>query len=154
MKYFLGTHSQQELKGVHPKLVQVVRDAIADTDQDFTVFDGLRSVEQQQQYVDQGVSRTLASRHLRQDDGYGHAVDLVPYVRGRLRWEWEPCYRIATAMRRAARERDLPLLWGGSWERLDTGEATPDQMVAAYVERSVRDGHRYFIDAVHYQLHN
>jgi peptidoglycan LD-endopeptidase CwlK len=40
MGYSLGTRSKQNLSGVHPDLVAVVKLAITITEQDFTVIEG------------------------------------------------------------------------------------------------------------------
>lgn len=45
MTYQLGNKSLQTLEGVHPDLVAVVKLAITLTEQDFSVGEGLRSVE-------------------------------------------------------------------------------------------------------------
>ena len=124
MPYRLGARSRRMLAGVHPDLVAVVRRAIGYTAQDFAVFEGVRSVETQAAYVARGVSKTMASRHLVQPDGFGHAVDLVPWVNGRLDWcddrraAYDP---IAAAMWRAAGELGLhhALQWGGQWRWFD-----------------------------------
>jgi peptidoglycan L-alanyl-D-glutamate endopeptidase CwlK len=42
----------------------------------------------------------MNSRHLIRSDGFGHAVDLVPWINGKPRWEWKPIYHIAAAVRR------------------------------------------------------
>src|SRR3546814_13354288 len=79
-------------------LVATVKRAIEITIQDFTVFDGIRSVKEQQQHVANGTSQTMQSKHL---DGL--AVDLVPWV-GKPVWEWDRIYPIAFAMDQAATE--------------------------------------------------
>lgn len=76
--YQLGKTSLQRLDGVHPNLVRVVRRAIEITAQDFSVNEGLRTLERQRRLVASGASQTLNSKHLKQADGFGHAVDLVP----------------------------------------------------------------------------
>jgi len=113
MSFDLGRHSRRELKGVHPDLVQVVERAIAITEQDFTVHDGIRSLAEQRVYYDTKVSQTLKSMHLAQEDGYGHAVDLVPYINRKLRWELASCIVIALAVRQASEELGVPVRWGG-----------------------------------------
>ena len=45
MAYKLGKRSRQRLEGVHPDLVKVVERAIEITEIDFTVLEGLRTVE-------------------------------------------------------------------------------------------------------------
>jgi peptidoglycan L-alanyl-D-glutamate endopeptidase CwlK len=152
MTYKLGKHSLRELKGVHPDLVKLVKLAIKYTDQDFTVHDGLRTIEEQTEYVRRRVSRTMKSLHLPQDDGYGHAVDLVPYINGKLRWELDACYGIAEAMRRAADELGIKVVWGATWDRLDGAQGTPELLVEKYVTKRRRQGRRPFIDAPHFQL--
>jgi peptidoglycan L-alanyl-D-glutamate endopeptidase CwlK len=46
---------------------------------DCTILDGARSVEEQKANVASGASQTLASKHLRQADGFSHAVDVLSY---------------------------------------------------------------------------
>jgi peptidoglycan L-alanyl-D-glutamate endopeptidase CwlK len=117
MIFSLGQTSRSRLAGVHPDLVAAVERAIALTTQDFTVMQGLRSMEAQKRCVAGGVSRTLNSKHLVQADGFGHAVDLVPWIEGKAQWSWPGCCAVAAAMRLAAAERRLPLRWGGVWDR-------------------------------------
>lgn len=151
--YTLGRVSQNNLVGVEPRLVAVVERAIEITDQDFTVFEGVRTLERQREYLARGVSKTLKSKHLVQPDGYGHAVDLVPYIDGSLRWEWPPIYRVAAAVCLAAKEQRTRLTWGGVWDRRLSGL----DCVASSLELEVR---RYcirhpgpdFLDGPHFEL--
>ncbi len=147
-QYKLGKTSSKELQGVHADLVAVVARAIQLTTQDFSVHDGIRTLAEQQQLVAKGASTTLDSRHLS-----GHAVDLVPYINGKLRWEWEPLYAIADAVRIAARELHKPLRWGGAWDIDFTSstESTED-LVTLYVARRKAAGLRAFIDGPHFEL--
>ncbi len=146
--FALGKKSLKELEGVHPDLVAVVKRAIEITIQDFSVHDGIRTVEEQKELVARGVSKTMKSRHLS-----GHAVDLVPYINGQLRWEWEPIYAIADAVRTAAEELDVPIRWGGAWDRTLTGsDDLPEDMVADYTARRRRAGKKAFIDGPHFEL--
>lgn len=117
MSFRLGIRSEENLVGVHPDLVRCVRLAITTTPVDFMVHDGVRTIEEQREYVRAGVSKTLASKHLPQADSYGHAVDLVPYVNGKLRWEAAACLDIARAMRDASVRYQVPLTWGAVWDR-------------------------------------
>ena len=77
--YTLGKTSLSKLNGVHPDLVKVIKRAIELTSQDFSVNEGLRTLERQKRLVAAGASRTLNSKHLKQSDGYGHASDLIPW---------------------------------------------------------------------------
>lgn len=115
-----GTRSKAELKGVHLDLVAVVQRAITLTIQDFSVHDGIRSLAEQQRLVAGGASQTLDSHHIT-----GHAVDLVLYINGKLRWEWAPICHTADAMRVAAQERGTPLRRGGAWKALHRVDRFP-----------------------------
>lgn len=106
--FVLGQRSLSNLEGVHPHLDAVVRRAIEITHQDFTVIEGLRTYERQKTLFRKGFSKTMNSRHLT-----GHAVDIVPYpIAHRLSYPdymWE---QVAEAMERAAKERDVDMIWG------------------------------------------
>ena len=105
--YKLSQRSMQNLSGVHPDLIAVVKRAIQITEQDFSVIEGVRNINRQRELVAKGASTTMNSRHLT-----GHAVDLVPYP---VNWDWEYFYPIADAMITSCKELDIPLRWGGNW---------------------------------------
>ena len=148
----LGKKSEAELKGVHPDMVAVVRRAIEITTQDFIVMDGLRTKAEQAEYVRRGVSQTMNSKHRVQADGYGHAVDLVPYINGKPRWEWDAIYPICEAVRIAAKELGVPIRWGGAWIRLDTSKKAPEVLVNEYGAMRRSQGRKAFTDGPHYEL--
>ena len=152
MVYVLGRRSRAELEGVRPDLVCVVERAIQVTRQDFSVHDGIRTEAEQRDLVRRGASRTMNSKHLPQADGWGHAVDLVPYVGGRLRWEWSLIYPIAEAMRAAADDLGVRLRWGGCWCELTGMDDDPEAMVGAFVAARQAAGKPAFIDGLHYEL--
>lgn len=109
MTYKLGIRSLQNLSGVHPDLVAVVKRAIQITTQDFTVIEGVRNIERQRQLVDKGASKTMNSRHIT-----GHAVDMVPWP-----VDWNDLERfkvVSEAMKEAAEELNIPIVWGGDWK--------------------------------------
>ncbi len=113
MPYKLGTRSLQNLSGVHPDMVAVVKRAIEISEQDFSVIEGVRNINRQRELVKSGASTTMNSRHLT-----GHAVDIAPYP---ISWEWEYFYPIADAMKQAAEELDIDLEWGGDWKSFPDG---------------------------------
>jgi peptidoglycan LD-endopeptidase CwlK len=113
MSYTLGTRSKQRLSGVHPDLVAVVKRAIQITEQDFSVLEGIRNINRQRELFKAGKSTTMNSRHLT-----GHAVDLAPWP---ISWEWEGFYPIAEAMKQAAEELDVAIVWGGDWKSFPDG---------------------------------
>jgi len=112
----LGKKSIERLQGVHPDLVRVVERAIDLTPVDFTVLEGLRSPERQQTLVASGASQTLNSRHIT-----GHAVDLGAWVDNQVDWSWPLYAKIANAMKAAATELGIPIVWGGDWKTFKDG---------------------------------
>lgn len=121
MTYALGQTSLTRLQGVHPDLVKVLKRAIAITPQDFMVLEGVRTPARQKELYAQGrtkpgniVTWTLKSNHFVQGDGYGHAVDLVPYP---VDWNTASKFRaIADAMIKASKDLGIPIRWGGNWD--------------------------------------
>lgn len=158
MTFALGSKSRTNLQGVHPHLVQVVERAIQVTSVDFQVFEGLRTRQRQAKLVAQGASQTMDSRHLPGRDGLGHAVDLVPLIdfdqdgRAELRWDWSLCYKVALAMRVASIELQVPIRWGGVWDRALADLADPEDEVAEYVVRRKAIGKKAFLDGPHFEL--
>lgn len=116
MAYALSQRSKDRMKGVHPDLVKVIELAITKSEVDFVVTEGLRSKERQVQLVAAGASKTLNSRHIT-----GHAVDLAALVGGSVRWDWPLYDRIAMAVKAAAADLDVPIVWGGDWKSFKDG---------------------------------
>ena len=114
----LNARSLKALEGVHPDLVRVVRraDELVEAPLGFVVTEGRRTLERQRQLVAAGASQTLASRHLT-----GHAVDLMATVNGHGRWDWPLYGKLAAAMKQAAQEQGVALVWGGDWTKLRDG---------------------------------
>lgn len=122
----LDDRSLQRLEGVHEDLVAVVKKAAELTDTPFIVVEGLRSIDRQKQLVAAGASTTLRSRHLT-----GHAVDLAAfidfdksgdYTKGdNIRWDWPLAGKIASFMKTAAFQLNIPIEWGGDWKTFKDG---------------------------------
>lgn len=136
----LDARSERSLVGVKPALVRVVRRAaeiVSDANDGlgFIVTEGLRSPIRQAELVKAGASRTMNSRHL-----IGEAVDLAATVGGEVRWDWNCYLTLATAMKAAAKELGVDVVWGGAWESLASMN-TP--ITAAMLSRSFPDGPHY-----------
>lgn len=114
--FHLSQRSLSRLEGVHPDLVSVVQRAIVITHVDFGVTEGVRTRERQLRLVASGASTTMNSRHLT-----GHAVDLVAYIDNQVSWDWPLYYKIADAMKAAAKELGVPIEWGGDWVTFKDG---------------------------------
>ncbi|WBQ09866.1 M15 family metallopeptidase [Hyphomonadaceae bacterium ML37] len=116
MGFRFSARSEQRLRGVHPHLERVIRRALEISPLDFTIVEGLRTIEQQQEYVARGASTTMNSRHLT-----GHAVDIAPFVDGSLRWDWPLFHILAPVVKQAAEECGVPVEWGGDWQSFPDG---------------------------------
>ena len=146
-KFVLSKLSLSRLEGVDANLIKVVKRAIEITPQDFMVVEGVRTKEQC--YINYGKGRTVAqctakgvparyakpslakvtwlnnplsSKHRKQKDGYGHAVDVVPYP-----VDWNDLAKfdtIAKAMFEAQKQlkaegaipASMYLRWGANWD--------------------------------------
>lgn len=115
-----GIHQDQRLVGVHPKLIAVVTEAAKHLPFDLCIVEGLRSLERQKQLFAQGrsapgkvVTWTLNSKHIKQGDGTGHAVDLCAQIAGKL--DWTKADQVGRAMYQASETLGTPIRWGADW---------------------------------------
>lgn len=155
MTFQLGGRSTRNLARVHPDLVLVVQHAIERSTQDFGVPEqSWRTLAEQAEKVRTGVSKTMHSNHLIKDDGYGWAVDLVPWINGKFTWDHlPPFYAIAAAMRSAAVDLSVPLTWGAVWDRrLNDLPAHPQDLERAMQAYCARHAGKDFVDYPHFQL--
>ena len=152
--YKLSARSKKRLVPAHPDLQRVVERAIQITMVDFTVLEVRRSVERQRQLVAAGSSWTMDSRHMvSKKTKLVHAVDLGAYVNGSVDWAWPLYFKIAKAMQEAGRELDVPLRWGGCWDRLLTTDGRdPATLSAEYIIRRHKAGRKANPDGPHFEL--
>lgn len=108
MSYQFGKRSLENLKGVNPLLVKVLNRALEITPVDFTVIEGLRTVERQKQLVSEGKSQTMNSRHIT-----GDAVDVIPI---NTKWKVEEFIPILKAIKQAGDELGVKLRFGINWK--------------------------------------
>lgn len=117
MSFSFSTRSLSNLEGVHPDLVRVMHRALAITKVDFTVVEGLRTLERQKWLFANGKSKTMKSRHLN-----GHAVDIYPYVNGKVvTTDWKWFNELAVYVKKAAEDEGVDLEWGGDWRTFKDG---------------------------------
>jgi len=76
--YVLSNRSRNNLREVKPEIVAVIFLALKLSEVDFAVIDGSRTMNQQTENFNAGVSKTMESMHLVQSGGFCHAVDLMP----------------------------------------------------------------------------
>lgn len=116
MTYKLSSKSLERLQGVDERLVRVVKRAIEITPIDFSVLEGLRTLERQKQLVADGFSQTLKSKHLT-----GHAVDLGCIVDGKITWDKQHYVTLSLAVKKAADELRINIRWGGDFKSFFDG---------------------------------
>jgi hypothetical protein len=107
MTFKFSNNSLKQLEGVKPALVAVVKRALELSEVDFSVIEGLRTVERQKKLVASGASQTMNSKHIT-----GDAVDLFPVG---STWKKEEFFPVAHAIYAAAQELNTPIRWGGNF---------------------------------------
>lgn len=124
MTFLLGRNSVRRLEGVHPDLVRVAHTAITLSKVDFAIVQGVRTQAEQDALYEQGrtkpgkiVTWTRNSNHIPKADGYGYAIDICPYVNGKLDWETVSNFdKVAEAFKEAAAIEGVRIVWGGDWK--------------------------------------
>ena len=152
-----GARSQDNLKLVKQELVEVCRNAILITEVDFGIYEGLRTIEAERENIRNGSSHLANPRdckHCPQFDGFGHAVDAVPFVDGAFRWNWDYCYEVAKAFQTSALQYGVIIRWGGVWDKkLNDLSTDLDKEVDDYRERFESTHNRKaFLDGVHFEF--
>ena len=154
MVFKLSQKSLDKLNGVHPDLVETVERAIELTDTDFGVIYGVRDLETQKRLFSSGKSQTMASKHLIQNDGYSHAVDLMAYDGSNPSWDIVDYDNIADAMKKASKEIGSKIKWGASWhiDNIVDFDGTMEDAMNEYIDLRRSQGRRPFIDGPHFEL--
>ena len=135
-------------------MVDTVKRAIQLSKVDFGVIYGVRSLAEQKRLYEAKRSQTMKSKHLVQEDGYSHAVDLMAYDGSDPSWDIVMYDDIADAMKEASIETGAKICWGAAWHINDISEwsGTMEQAMNAYVDLRRSSGRRPFIDGPHFQL--
>lgn len=149
MSYKFGNSSKQKLQKVHPDLVKVMNLAIEKSTKDFSIIEGIRTLQRQKQLLQEKKTTTLNSKHLIQPSGFGHAVDVAPYP---VDWNLESFYPIAEAVRKAAKELKIKVRWGGAWCILNDTTKPIKELVQDYSAERRSQKRRVFIDAPHFEI--
>lgn len=127
----MSNRSKNNLKGVHPNLIMLVSYALAISEVDFFVNEGLRSLQRQQELYAQGRTTKGSivtnvdgikkkSNHQAKSDGYGYAVD-VYYVgwKSSDKQDDDRWLKIYNAFETASRNLNIPIKIGGYWKMKD-----------------------------------
>ena len=111
--YKYSKKSLDKLKTCHPDIQRLMKEAIKYID--LTIIEGVRSVEQQEEYVRTGKSKTMNSKHLKQPDGYSHAIDVMAYP---IRWnDWKRNAYVAGFLVGLAKQMGIELVSGIDWDK-------------------------------------
>lgn len=128
--YKFSEKSIDKLEGVHPKLKMLMAIAIKTSPIDFAITSGVRTEAEQWKLYKQGRStkgsivtskdgKIRKSNHQVKADGYGYAVDIVPYINGKIVWDNEIAWRkIADHIKEVAKKLGTQIVWGGDWKQL------------------------------------
>lgn len=107
-----STRSKERLTTCHPDIQKVFNEVIKHVD--CTILEGIRTADTQAEYVRTGKSRTMNSKHLEQNDGYSHAVDVAPWP---IDWSDKDRFtHFAGIVRGVALSMGITLRWGGDWD--------------------------------------
>ncbi len=81
-----SARSLSRLDTTHPDLQRLFKRVVLRFD--CSILEGVRTIEQQREYVQKGASHTLDSKHLKQSSGFAHAVDVAPWwaEKPHIRW--------------------------------------------------------------------
>ena len=140
-KYVLSDASIEKMKGVHPKLIELMKKAISDSPYDFKIVQGLRTAEYQNSLYQQGRTKpgkivtkldgyNRKSNHQAKADGYGHAVDIAVCGQYDQNGNYVKCttdaemfdnkklVEISRHIKAVAKKMGLEIVWGGDWKTL------------------------------------
>ena len=89
-----------------------------------------------------------------QDDGMGHAVDLMAYQDGEPCWEIQVYDEIADAFKEASIKEGVPIKWGGAWSVPDLRDwhGTAEEARESYIDLRKSQKRKYFLDCPHFEL--
>ena len=122
--FSLGKRSEQILNNANPDLQKVVKLALAFGIIDFSVIESFRDKDTQNRYHQQGKSK-LPWPHGKHNKNPSDAVDLVPYINGKISWDSRHCTFLAGVILAAAKCIGVEIRWGGNWDM--DGEPITDQ---------------------------
>lgn len=139
--YSFSQVSLDKMLKVHPKLVEVMKEAIKNSPFDFRITDGARTAEEQNELYQLGRNKPgrkvtncdgykSKSNHQIKSDGFGHAVDIFPcgiIENGVYRkftadegYDDKKLKIISEHILKIAKEKGVNIEWGGNWKMHDT----------------------------------
>lgn len=122
--YSFGSSSMARLGTCDPRLQVVMKAAIAQGIMDMTVTEGHRDQETQDRYFREGKSR-VQFPHGKHNSYPAKAVDVAPFVGGKLSYDQRHCCHMAGVILGIAASLGVGIRWGGNWDQ--DGEPVTDQ---------------------------
>lgn len=118
----LGPKSLIQKDTLHPKLQQVIN-KLVELNFNFSILQGVRTLDQEKALVASGASTTINSKHLPDTNGKSRAMDIALNP---ISWNnTEQFVLFAGYVLGLADAMGIKLIWGGDWNRdfntLDTG---------------------------------
>lgn len=110
MTHQFGLQSKANLSTVHKSLQDLFYAAIGEAPYDFSITEGLRSLERQKQLFKDGKSKTMNSRHLT-----GNAVDVCIIIDGKASWDFDKYVELAEYIKKIAVAVNVPIVCGCDW---------------------------------------
>ena len=118
--YKFSQRSLNNLKNVDSRLVDICNELIKRVD--FTVIEGYRTIERQQELYKQGFSQ-LDGINKKGKHNYSPslAIDIIPYEKGHNPFDGskksEAMFKaLAKEFKKVAIEKDIAVVWGGDWK--------------------------------------
>lgn len=114
-----GRSSEAKLKMAHPDIQLVMRKAIKIID--FTIVQTHRTSAEHARYIVLGKTR-VSYEETRHASNPAEAIDIAPWFRNEphIRWEdRETFIYLAGIIMACAVDLNIPLRWGGNWDRDD-----------------------------------
>ena len=116
----LGNKSKERLKGVDPRIIEIIELALTISVIDFGIpqYGGLRTLPTQKLLFDKKVSPCdgINNKSMHQS---GLAFDVFAYVDGAASWDRYQLTQVAAAILQAASMLGYALSWGGLWRNTD-----------------------------------
>ena len=116
MTHHFGLQSKAKLNTVHKSLQDLFYAAIGEAPYDFSITEGLRSLERQKQLFKEGKSKTMNSRHLT-----GNAVDVCIIIDGKASWDFNKYVELMTYIKKIALALNIKIQCGCDWVSFKDG---------------------------------
>lgn len=106
-----GPKSLKALEGVKPPLVVLANEVLKRSKINFSISEGVRSLERQKQLFAEKKTLTLKSKHLS-----GNAIDFAAFIDGKLSWDKQYYDYLGELFETTAKDLGINIKWGGRFK--------------------------------------